>query len=87
MRVAPPRVSATWRFGSVVPETAVEAFSLALMTSLPATTAIVGRSGAIVSTVIARVAAAEVLPAPSRAVADSVSGPWPIAAMSAAVSV
>ena len=55
--------------------------------SSPATFEIVGGSMATVSIVMLRVAAAEVLPAASVALADSVSGPWPIAVMSAAVSV
>ena len=57
------------------------------MTSSPATTPMVGAAGSAVLTVIVRCAAAPALPAASRAVADSVSPPWPIAVMSAATSV
>ena len=46
----------------------------------------VGR-GRTVSTVMARVPACDVLPAASVAVAESISAPWPIRAMSATVRV
>ena len=55
--------------------------------SSPATFEIVGAFGTTVSTVMARVAAAETLPAASVAVTESVSGPWPMPVMSGAVSV
>ena len=60
--------------------------SLALTRSSPVTLEISGTFGATVSTVMVRVPAAEVLPAASVAVTDRVSGPSPMAAMSAAVS-
>ena len=79
-------VSATAALASAVPAiTAV--CSLALMTSLPATTEIVGATGARVSTWMLRVPAVEVLPAASVALAERVSSPWPMAVMSAGVSV
>ena len=61
--------------------------SAALMMSLPATRLITGATGTPVSTLMLRVPAAPRLPAVSVAVADSVSSPWPIAVISAAVSV
>ena len=86
MRTAPPKLSATLALASAVPAiTAV--CSLALTMSSPATFETVGAFGATVSTVMARVPAAEVLPAASMARAESVSEPWPMAEMSAAVSV
>ena len=86
MRTVPPKVRATLAFASVVPE--IDAVcSPALMTSSPATLEIEGAFGATVSTVRLRVPASEVLPAASVALADRVSGPWPIAVMSSDVSV
>ena len=55
--------------------------------SSPATTEMLGAFGATVSTLIERVPANETLPAASATVADSVSLPWPIAEMSAGISV
>ena len=71
---------------SQVPVIVVLPASDASMTSSPATTSNPGAAGATVSTVIARVAAALVLPALSVCVALSVSPPCPIAATSAAVN-
>ena len=79
-------VSATAALGSAVPAIAADC-SLPLMTLSPATSEITGAAGASVSTVMSRVPAAEVLPAASVAVTDSVSAPSPMAVMSAAVSV
>ena len=86
VRVTPPIVSATLEPASAVPVTALVC-SLALMMSLPATTEITGALGTSVSTVMARLAAAEVLPAASVALTDRVSGPCPMSVMSAACSV
>ena len=81
-----PIDSAKAAFASAVPEI-VAVCSAALMRSSEATAAIIGALGAIVSTVILRAVAAETLPAASVAVADSGSAPWPMAVMSAGVSV
>ena len=86
MRVLPPSVRATVAPASAVPVIAADC-SLALTTSSPATLSIRGWLGARVSTVMLRVVTAEVLPAASVAVTESVSSPWPIAVMSAAFSV
>ena len=86
VRVLPPSVSVTVAFASAVPATAAVC-SVALTTSSPATTSIVGAFGTRVSTLMERVPADETLPAASVAAADSVSSPWPMAAMSAVASV
>ena len=86
VRTTLPMVSATLAFASDVPLIA-DACSLALMTLSPATLAMLGAFGTTVSTVMSRVVTVEVLPATSVAWADSVSGPWSMAEMSAAVSV
>ena len=78
--------SVTLAFASAVPVIETDC-SLALSTSLPATIAMVGGLGTSVSISMARVASAETLPAASETVATRVSGPWPMAVMSAAVSV
>ena len=74
VRTMLPMVSATEALASAVPLMAV-ACSAALTMSSSATAAIVGVSGARVSTSMRRVAATETLPAASVAVADSVSAP------------
>ena len=74
-------VSATVAPASAVPVIAAVC-SLALTTSLPATCAMVGASGTMVSTVIARVPAGETLPARSATVAESVTAPCPRVPMS-----
>ena len=79
-------VSAMRAFASAVP-VMLAVCSLALTVLSPATGAMVGAFGATVSTVMARVAAAEVLPALSVAVTDSVCAPSPMAVRSAACSV
>ena len=86
MRTLPPIVNARLALASAVPVIAV-ACSAALTVSSPATKAIVGVSGATVSTVMLRVAIADGLPAASVAVTARVSPPSPIAAISAGVSV
>ena len=86
MRTLLPIFSATLAFASALPEIAVVC-SLALTMSSPATFEITGTLGARVSTEMLRVTAVETLPAASVAVAESVSGPCPMAVMSAPVSV
>ena len=78
-------VSATRADASAVPVIAADC-SPALMMSSPATFEITGASGARVSMEMVRVAAGEVLPAASVAVAERVSAPWPMAVRSAAFS-
>ena len=79
-------VSTTLAPASAVPVIA-EVCSLALTVSSAATVEIVGAPGATVSTVMPRVPAAEMLPAASVALTESVSLPWPMAATSVLVSV
>ena len=86
-RVTLPKLSATMALGSVVPLTAAVPTSTALMKLSPATVPMEGGFGATVSTTMLRVPAADLLPTASVAVAESVSGPWSIAAMSSGVSV
>ena len=69
----------------VVPPAVIFPVTGVTLSSAPVTTAMM--VGATVSTLMARVPAALTLPAASVAVALSVSGPWPMAVMSAAVSV
>ena len=80
-------VSTSLAPASAEPETTAADFSTALIRSSPATAAITGAPGARVSTWMTCVTAAEALPAASTAFTESVSAPWPIVAMSAAVSV
>ena len=85
-RVLPPIVKATEAPASFVPVMVVVC-SLALMMSSVATALMMGAVGAAVSTVMARVPAALVLPAASVCVTDRVLAPWPMAVMSAATKV
>ena len=78
VRTVPPMDRATLALASAVPEIAA-ACSAALMVSSPATSAIVGASGATVSISMTCVPASEMLPAASVALADKVSGPCPMA--------
>ena len=80
----PPSVSATVAPASAVP-VIVAVCSLALTTSSPATSEIVGAVGATVSSVMTRDPSADTLPAASVAEAVTVSVPWPMAVKSAAV--
>ena len=85
MRVLAPIVSATVAPASAVPVMAAVC-SLALTMSSPATMAMVGRLGAIVSTVMTAVRGGATLPAVSVAVTVRVSLPWPMAFTSSGVS-
>ena len=85
VRVLPPMDRATLAPASAVPVIATDC-SVALTMSSPATFEMVGAFGTTVSTVMARVTEDEAFPAASMALADSVSRPWPMPVMSAAVS-
>ena len=87
MRTLPPIVSATLAPASAVPVIAAVDCSAALIRSSPATFEIVGESGTCVSILMPREPVCEALPAASVACTYSVSSPWPMAAMSAAVNV
>ena len=84
-RVLPPIDKATLAPASLLP-VMVLATSAALMMLSLATTLIESARGAAVSTMMARVLAALVLPLASVWVTLKVSAPWPMAVMSAGTS-